>query len=341
MIKIFFEGVNETKINLTLKTLEEVLKKNNVKTEVCKISSVLDGSTFKEAKTHSKATKVLLKEKQDVLVLFDGCDNKSDKNKLKCLKEFLRYNNSKFKLLVVLKNEPVEVAVSKITNKINELVEDSKINEADKWFELYKIDVEEFKTPDDYFLYKLGYKKKLVKTIEKFAGGKKIAEMGCGTGLTAGFLSKRGHDVTAVDLSDQMLVYANKIAQNSNVIAPCTYIQDNILTLNKVGDGYGVCFSNGVFEHFDDEEIVKTLSKQLQISDYVVFGIPSLYFDMHEKMLGNERCLSRKEWRALIKRAGGKLVKETSFHYYNWVRRLLEVKKWFKPKAFLMYVVTK
>ncbi len=79
----------------------------------------------------------------------------------------------------------------------------------------------------------------------------------------------------------------------------------------------------------------------MEISKYVIFGIPSTYFNMNEKMLGNERSLTVKEWENLIFKSGGKVVEKTSFHYYNTFRRLFEIKKWLKPKAFLLFVIEK
>ena len=65
--------------------------------------------------------------------------------------------------------------------------------------------------------------------------------------------------------------------------------------------------------NFTDEEIIEILKQQMNISKYVIFGIPSTYFNMNEKMLGNERGLTLKEWKSLINKAGGKLVEQTSF----------------------------
>ena len=77
----------------------------------------------------------------------------------------------------------------------------------------------------------------------------------------------------------------------------------------------------------------------MRVSNYVIFGIPSTYFSMSEKMLGNERGLTLKEWKNLIREADGELVEQTSFHYYKLYKRILEVKKWFKPKAFWLFIV--
>ena len=47
---------------------------------------------------------------------------------------------------------------------------------------------------------------------------------------------------------------------------------------------------------------------------------------MNEKMLGNERGLTLDEWKNLIHKANGKIF---------------EIKKWFKPKTFWLFVIEK
>ena len=185
------------------------------------------------------------------------------------------------------------------------------------------------------------YKIKFINKILKYAKNKKIIETGCGTGLVSGYLQKQGLQVIAVDLSQSILDYAKLIAKNSNVISPCKYEQGDILSLKYKNNQFDVSFSIGVFEHFNYEELTKILKEQMRISKYVVFGIPSMYFDMNEKMLGNERSLTTNEWIKIIKNSGGKVVEKSSFHYYRVYKRLFEYKKWFKPKAFLLFVVSK
>ena len=257
------------------------------------------------------------------------------------LKDFIRYNNSEYSLLVIENNDTEEEIINKITKKINEIIEDKKKTEDDKWYELYKIDIEEFDKPDDYIEYKLKYKKKFINKVIQYAKNKKVIEMGCGTGLMAGYLQKLGLDVIALDLSQAVLNYACEIAKQSNIISPCKYEQGDILNLKYKPNTFDVSYSNGVLEHFTDEEIIEILKQQMNISKYVIFGIPSTYFNMNEKMLGNERGLTLKEWKSLINKAGGKLVEQTSFHYYKFYRRIFEVKKWLKPKAFWLFVIEK
>ena len=216
-----------------------------------------------------------------------------------------------------------------------------KKSEDDKWYALYKIDVEEFPSPDEYIKYKLKYKKKFVKKVLQYAKDKKVIEMGCGTGLMAGYLQKLGLDVVALDLSRAVLKYAELLAKQSKIISPCKYEQGDILNLQYNKNTFDVSYSNGVLEHFDDEKIISILKQQMNISKYVIFGIPSTYFNFNEKMLGNERRLTLKEWKGLIEKANGILIEQTSFHYYKLYRRIFEIKKWFRPKAFWLFVIKK
>ena len=257
------------------------------------------------------------------------------------LTDFIRYNNSEYKLLVVNDKDSIDKIVEKVSKKIDEILIDKKKTEDDKWYELYKIDIEEFPTPDDYIKYKLKYKSIFIDKVIQYANNGKVIETGCGTGLMAGFLQKKGLKVTAIDLSQKVLDYAEEIAKKSNIIAPCKYKQGDILNLKYKKNSFDVSYSNGVLEHFSDDEIVETLKQQMNISKYVIFGIPSTYFNMNEKMLGNERGLTLDEWKNLIHKADGKIVEQTSFHYYKLYRRIFEIKKWFKPKAFWLFVIEK
>lgn len=257
------------------------------------------------------------------------------------LTDFIRYNNSEYKLLVVNDKDSIDKIVEKVSKKIDEILIDKKKTEDDKWYELYKIDIEEFPTPDNYIKYKLKYKSIFIDKVIKYANNGKVIETGCGTGLMAGFLQKKGLKVTALDLSQKVLDYAEEIAKKSDIIAPCKYKQGDILNLKYKKNSFDVSYSNGVLEHFSDDEIIETLKQQMNISKYVIFGIPSTYFNMNEKMLGNERGLTLDEWKNLIHKADGKIVEQTSFHYYKLYRRIFEIKKWFKPKAFWLFVIEK
>lgn len=268
--------------------------------------------------------------------------NKKEKNILKKfndeLSDFIRYNNNEYKLLVIEEKDDEETTIFKIKEKIIEIVNDKK--KKNKWYELYKVDVEEFKNPDEYIKYKLKNKLKFIKKIKKYSKNGKVIELGCGTGIVAGYLQKDGLEVTAFDENKKVLEFANEIARKSNIIVPCSkYEVGNIFNMSFKEKEFDVAYSNGVLEHYSDEEIIKTLGDQMKISKYVIFGIPSTYFDISEKMLGNERTLKKYEWENLIEKAGGEILEKTGFHYYNKIERLKKPNKWIKPKAFWLFII--
>ena len=76
----------------------------------------------------------------------------------------------------------------------------------------------------------------------------------------------------------------------------------------------------------------------MHISEYVIFGIPTKYFNRKEAMYGDERYLKLSYWRKLIQEAGGTILEEKSMHYMDYLHRLINFKKYFKPYPFHIFV---
>ena len=53
--------------------------------------------------------------------------------------------------------------------------------------------------------------------------------------------------------------------------------------------------------------------EEMRIADIVIFGVPNKYFNDDEFMHGDERYLTREEWRTLITKAKGKVIKKMLF----------------------------
>ena len=60
-------------------------------------------------------------------------------------------------------------------------------------------------------------------------------------------------------------------------------------------------------------------------------------------MLGNERFLSRKQWRKIISKSNGKIIKETGYNYKTLKNRIIDIikkpKRLFKPIAMFTFVL--
>jgi len=181
------------------------------------------------------------------------------------------------------------------------------------WYKIYseKIDLV---GPLNYLSQKVREKNVLVnKVTQNTPRGGKIIEMGCGTAVLSTHLQNLGYEVIALDMDQAMLNLAQKIARNFK-LAP-TFVRGDVICPDLPEKSFDTSFSNGVLEHFSDEEIVKSIKAQSQLCKRVIFSIPSTYFREHEKIYGNERFLSRKKWEELIGRSDMNIIDDFEFTY--------------------------
>ncbi len=210
-----------------------------------------------------------------------------------------------------------------------------------KWSDLYEKEILSSRSIDEYIKQKLSTKKKIIKLINKYASNKKIMELGAGTGVLALYISSLyNNKVDALDKDHDMISLSKKYFlskfKNSNI----NYLCNDIRNIN-IKEKYDVCYSIGILEHYNDDEIIELINKQVFISKYVIFGIPTKYFDEDKKMYGNERYLPLQYWRKIIKKSNCKIIEESSYHYLSFLRRIINYKKWFKPKPVHIFVIKK
>lgn len=209
-----------------------------------------------------------------------------------------------------------------------------------KWSMLYEKEILEAESIDNYINEKLKTKKKIIKLINKYSANNKIIELGSGTGILALYISTFGKEVSALDKDMDMIKlskkYFYKKFKNNNI----KYIYSDIENF-CTSEKYDVCYSIGLLEHYSDEEIINLINKQLEISEFVIFGIPTKYFDENKKMYGNERYLPIKYWRKIIKKSGCKIIEESSYHYLNFTKRIINVRKLFKPNPVHVFAIKK
>lgn len=121
-----------------------------------------------------------------------------------------------------------------------------------------------------------------VDLIELAAGdisGKKILDIGCGTGLLSAKLAKRGGEVTAVDLSVDMLDVAKERAQALQL--PITFIQQPMQALAG-HSGFDIAVIsidslNYVTEMAEVEETFKRIYGSLRSGGVLLFDVHSTF----------------------------------------------------------------
>ena len=90
-----------------------------------------------------------------------------------------------------------------------------------------------------------------------------------------------------------------------------------------------------------DDEIKKLINIQLEISKYVMIGIPTKYFNENEKLYGNERFMSISEWKKILNTQNVNIVEGFFMNNQNLIKRILNYKKWFKIPPIYVFVIKK
>ena len=211
------------------------------------------------------------------------------------------------------------------------------------WAEIYAQEIEKAGGYEQYLHIKLLEKKPLIDRIIKYTPPiGRILEAGCGTGVISTYLSNIGFQVTAIDVDEEMLCVARKIAKRYPH-SP-NFEKRSIFDLDYPIDSFDLIFSHGVLEHFCDEDILRILANQLRISSVVIISVPSNYFREKDRMFGDERFLSRKRWETLLDRVPGQIVEKFSFHYLRGWARFWDTVirgKLFGPAPYLAFVLRK
>lgn len=217
--------------------------------------------------------------------------------------------------------------------------------EKSHWAKIYQKDINKKGGNIPYILNKIRKKKKLINLIRKYAKNN-IIECGSGTAVVSIYLATLGYHVTAVDIEDEVLKLSKNLANgyystlNDNHY-DIDFCKKTIFNLDYKEDFFDVAFSNGVLEHFQDNEIIDIIKEQLKIAKITIVGIPTKYFASKEAKYGNERVLKLSYWRKLIKKAGGNIIEETGMDREPFHKRIINFKKYFKPKPYHLFVIKK
>jgi len=102
----------------------------------------------------------------------------------------------------------------------------------------------------------------LAKTIEaNNIDGKKVLEVGCGTGTNALWLEEQGFTVTALDISDEAINKAQSKANESD--SSIRFLVMDILRNIPDDKPFDFAFDRGVFHSFDSSKERKLFSLQI------------------------------------------------------------------------------
>lgn len=107
----------------------------------------------------------------------------------------------------------------------------------------------------------------------------RILELACGTGALACEFAKEGYDVTALDLSEEMLSVASERAQENEVSVQ--FVQGDMMDLSEVGTYEAItCFSDSLCYMADREavqQVFDSVSQALEDEGTFIFDVHSIF----------------------------------------------------------------
>jgi SAM-dependent methyltransferase len=112
------------------------------------------------------------------------------------------------------------------------------------------------------------------------ARGKRILEVGSGSGLVSLALARRGAEVTLCDISPEALKFSQAVfarARDRGERLTGEITQGSILDLPFESDSFDVTWNAGVLEHFEGEEQLQALREMLRVTKpggRVVVAVP-------------------------------------------------------------------
>lgn len=136
----------------------------------------------------------------------------------------------------------------------------------------------------------------LIEITSTEQGGQKMLEVGSGGGILSIFLSQLGHDIVSIDNDEGVLNITKQ--NNANLNGRVTFKRADAYNLPFKDGSFNVCFSQGFFEHFDDDDIRRLLKEQLRVSKTVIFSVPTFWYP--QKEFGDERLMKKEDWLKIL-----------------------------------------
>jgi 2-polyprenyl-3-methyl-5-hydroxy-6-metoxy-1,4-benzoquinol methylase len=157
----------------------------------------------------------------------------------------------------------------------------------------------------------------LRKVAKKYVVGKYILDAGCGTGHTTLELLNDGYEVTAIDISQELVDFTQRIIKENNYMGN-VYALD--LTNAKVlGENkFDTIICLDVLEHIRDDELaIKNLCYILKKNGHLIVSVPALRFlyGPRDKKIGHYRRYDRAELIEKLKASGFDIV---DIYYWNF-----------------------
>lgn len=160
-----------------------------------------------------------------------------------------------------------------------------------EWGEYYK---ETYTLPEMH--HHLQHMAPFMAKCEEHFGGKRVLEIGTGSGIIALYFSQLGYDVTGLDYDRRVL--AGNLRQNRRHGGEARFVNGDMFHLPFRPNTFDACYHQGLMEHFDPPQIQDALRAQTEICRRVVFAVPTRLWDGGTR--GDERMWPGAYWLELL-----------------------------------------
>lgn len=135
-----------------------------------------------------------------------------------------------------------------------------------------------------------------IRKCQAYCDGKRLLEIGTGTGMVAVDLSQQGYDVVGVDYDGRILERNQRL--NRRFMGRARSVHADMFGLPFGPNSFDLCYHQGLMEHFDAPMIMTALRAQAQVARRVLFAVPTKRWK--GGLFGDERLWAGKEWRNLL-----------------------------------------
>lgn len=141
-----------------------------------------------------------------------------------------------------------------------------------------------------------------IELLDKWVQRKKVADIGCATGIYTDYLARKGKDVIGIELDKKLLSYARRKRKGK-------YLHGDIIKIPLKDKSVDTSILFDILEHVDDEKaleevvrvtksriigtVPRTTDKELR-SNYLLFG--------HHLDQGHKRTYTKESVKQLLKR---------------------------------------
>ena len=146
--------------------------------------------------------------------------------------------------------------------------------------------------------------------LDRVLGAGSALELGSGTGALSGMVSRWASHCCSVDI-DRAVIRSARLSHD-RLGARGSFVQGDGFALPFRDQAFDVSFSQGLLEHFSDEDVTRLLREQMRVSARVLASIPTRSYPhigtRGPGLIGNERLLPPDEWRRLAAPLGGRVT---------------------------------